>query len=118
MDLTPISKAEMLIERLELGADAQVQFVKQGSSGYQVIHTMTQRDNWSITGIENLYINISFVRFSVLDFDGFEDILAQSEAIYFEDILYKLERKHRPIGLNRVWTFKLETLSEFPVEIT
>jgi hypothetical protein len=52
-----------------------------------------------------------------MDFTGFEDILAQSEMIYFENILYRFERKHRPIGVTRVWEFKLEPISEFPITI-
>jgi hypothetical protein len=117
LNLNAVLRAEMRIERLELDDDAEIQFVKSDGTGYTVVHTLTQSDDWSITAIENLYINVDFVRFSVLDFAGFEDILAQSEAIYFEGIVYRLERQHRPIGVNRVWTFKLEPIVDYPVTI-
>jgi hypothetical protein len=117
LDLSNVTRAEMKIDRLELADDVTVGFVKTTGSGYSIIHTLTQADDWSLTGIANLYINVSFVRFLVMDFTGFEDILAQSEMIYFENILYRFERKHRPIGVTRVWEFKLEPISEFPITI-
>lgn len=57
---------------------------------------------------------MDFLRFRVLDFDGFSDILAQTEKLKFDGVEYKMERKHIPIGLNRVWDFKLEPLGDFP----
>lgn len=117
MNLSPVTRAEMKMDRLELADDVTVQFVKHNGSAYEVIHTLTQDDDWSITGVSNLYINVDFVRFLVMDFSGFEDILAQTEAIYFEGILYRLDRKQRGIGVNKVWSFKLEPISEFPVTI-
>jgi hypothetical protein len=113
INLTPITKAEMMIDRLELFPNSVVKFLRSDTSGYILVHTLTQTDNWSMTSIENIYINVDFLRLLVLDFTGFEAILAQTEAIGFEGIAYKLERSHRPIGLNRVWSFKLEPLSEF-----
>jgi hypothetical protein len=104
----------MMIERLELDPDTTVKFVENDPEvGYKVFHTLTMQDHWSMVAIENLYINVDFMRFSVLEFTGFEDILAKTENIMFEGILYRIERQHRPIGLNRVWTFKLEPLSEY-----
>lgn len=119
MDETPIVKAEMYIARLGLGFDATVSFVNTDSDGggYNIVHTLDQTDDWDITAINNLYINVDFQRFRVIEFDGFEDILDESEFVYYEQILYKMERTHRPIGLTRVWEFKLEPVSIFPIEI-
>lgn len=93
--------------------EVTVKFVKAAGTGWTVFHTFTKSDDWSMVAIENLYINVDFLRFSVLEFDGWEDILSQTEGIYFEGIVYRIERQHRPIGLNRVWTFKLEPIEDY-----
>ena len=115
LDLRPVTKAEMLIERLEFPSDTVVKFVKAKSdgTGLELVHTLDMDDDWSIVSIENLYINVDFLRFSVMEFTGWEDILAQSEYVAFEGILYQMYRLHRPIGINRVWGFKLEPTSDF-----
>jgi hypothetical protein len=113
LDLRAVVQAEMRIERLELADDVTLKFVKNDGAGYSVVKTFTQTDDWSLTAIENLYINIDFVRLSILDFTGFEDLLAQTGYVYFEGILYKLERMHRPVGVTRVWTFKLEPVEDY-----
>jgi hypothetical protein len=119
LDLTAVVKAEMRIERLELPDNSELKFIKAKTSGngYDVVHTFTQEDDWSIVGIENLYINVDFVRLSILDFTGFEDLYAQTEYAFFEGIKYKMERSHRPLGVTRVWTFKLEPIDDFPTTI-
>lgn len=115
LDLRPITRVEMFIERLELPADTTVKFIyNDGEDGWKTWHTLTKRDDWSMVDIENLYINVDFLRFSILEFPGFEQILAKTEAIFFEGVAYKFERQHKPIGINRVWTFKLEPLEDYP----
>jgi hypothetical protein len=113
LDLTPVTIAELRIDRLELADNATVEFLQNDGTGEVVLKTLTQADNWSMTGIENLYINVDFVRFLVLEFTSFEDLLAKTTAIRFEGIRFKLERTHRPIGVNRVWSFKLEPLDDW-----
>lgn len=113
LNLTPITKVDMMIDRLELGRNAHVDFIKSDGTGETTLLTLNQRNHWSLTGIANLYINVDFVRFLVLDFPGFEDIIAQTEVIRFEGRLYKLVRQYVPLGLNRVWQFKLEILTPF-----
>lgn len=113
LDLSPITRAEMFIERLELADDVTLKFIQNNGSGWATLRTFTKQDDWSITAIENLYINVDFLRLSILEFPGFEEMLQETEAVFFEGIAYRFERMHRPIGLNRVWTFKLEPLDDW-----
>jgi hypothetical protein len=113
LDLTPIARVELRLDRLTLPDDATLEFLRSDTSGYVVLKTLTQQDDWSVTGVENLYINIDFVRLTVLEFAGFEEIWAKTEAFRFDGIIYKAYRAHRPVGLPREWTFKLEPIEDF-----
>lgn len=118
MNLTPVTKAEMKVDRLELGKNATVKFVSHNGTAYVTELTLTQKNHWSITSVANLYINVDFFRLLVWDAPGYEDIFKRSEYAYYEGVLYKFERQHRPNGLNRVWDFKLEPLADYPNDVT
>jgi hypothetical protein len=112
-DLTPATRAEMMIDRLTLPDGTTVKFIKNNGSGWVTILELDGNDDWSVTEIENLYINLDFVRLLVIDFTGFEDILAQTEAIFLRGRKYKIERTHSPISYPLVWSFKLEPLDDW-----
>jgi hypothetical protein len=117
MDLRAVTRAEMQMDRLELPDDATVQFIYHNGTAWIVLKTLTQADDWSITDIANLYINVGFKRFLLMDFSGIENILAQSEAVFFDGIHYRFEREYRGSGINRIWEFKLEPLDRFPTTL-
>jgi len=117
MDLSAVTQAEMLIERLTQPDNVSIDFIQidpeTGNRVTLLSLTKSSGHHWDLTEVNNIYVNVEFLRLRVKDFAGFSDTLAATEFLRYQGFDYRIRRQTPPFGTDRNWLFRLERTSDF-----
>lgn len=115
IDLTPVEKAEMMVNRMFLSESIPVLGFNDEDSGWTELASLTPAEgyDWDLeqkasTGPKSK----AFLILRIIDIDGFKDIVEQTTTVQYDGFFYKVQSVTRPFGRPAIWRLKLVLTEE------
>lgn len=122
MDLTPVTAAELLVNRLELDETLEAPVLEsydEELDRYTDLLACAEYD-WDFREVTNYHVGKSFARLRLLEPDdgdasgAFRAALFRAETARYEGWRWQVSREQEPFGGVRLWVLKLERLAPLP----